>query len=160
MMPEAKVDLCFKVLGTRIPVDHGFALYGALSRVLLVVHENSDIGIKLIRGRYVGDGMLDISPHSELVLRVPFGDIATFLPLAGKTLDILGCRLSIGVCSTRGLAPGAALHARLVTTRNGHDQSRFETEIRNQMQKIGVHGGIRERKGVKSPFDHMSELFV
>ena len=30
MIPDVRVDLCFKVMGTRIPVDHGFALYGWL----------------------------------------------------------------------------------------------------------------------------------
>ena len=142
MTLEMKVDLCFRVVGARIPVDHGFGLYGALSRVLPFIHEDNDLGIKLIRGRYAGGGMLDISPHSELVLRIPAGSIGTFLPLAGKTLEVLTCRLSVGAPATRALIPSATLHSRLVSTRNGHDQARFETEMKNQMERLGVNGRI------------------
>lgn len=142
MISERKVDLCFKLMGARLPVDHGFALYGALSRVLPSVHEDDGLGIRLIRGRYVGDGMLDISPLSDLVLRIPAGRIGSFLGLAGKLLDIQGCRVSVGVPATRALIPASVLHSPLVTTRNGHDQARFETEMRHQMERMGVHGRL------------------
>ena len=142
MITDMKVDLCFKVMGTRIPVDHGFALYGALSRVLPFAHEDNDLGLKLIRGRYTGEGMLDISPYSELVLRIPANRIGPFLALAGKTLDVLGGRLSVGVPVTRALVPAAVLHSHLVSTKNGHDQARFETEIQNQMARMNVNGRL------------------
>ena len=68
---EPKVDLSYPVLGKLLSVDHGYALYGAISRVLPVIHEDREIGLKLVRGRYIGNGLLDISPASELVLRLP-----------------------------------------------------------------------------------------
>lgn len=142
MISEPKVDLCFKVMGARLPVDHGFALYGALSRMLPSVHEEEGLGIRLIRGRYVGEGMLDIAPHSDLVLRLPVGRIRSFLGLAGKTLNIQGCRVSVGVPATRALIPAPVLHSPLATTRNGHDQARFEAEMRHQMEEIGAHGQL------------------
>jgi CRISPR-associated protein Cas6 len=142
MMPEVKVDLCFKVMGTRIPVDHGFALYGALSRELPFIHECKDLGLKLIRGRYTGEGMLDISPYSELVLRIRAGRIGAFLALAGKAFEVHGCKLSVGAPATRALVPAAALHSHLVSTRNGHDQGRFETEMQNQMEQMGARGRV------------------
>jgi CRISPR-associated protein Cas6 len=143
MIRDVKVDLCFKVMGTRIPVDHGFALYGALSRVLPFIHEDNDgLALKLVRGRYVGEGLLDITPHSELVLRVSADRIGSFLPLAGKPLDVLGSRLSVGVPVTRSLIPAAVLHSPLVTTRNGEDQARFESELQRQMEHMGAHGRL------------------
>ena len=33
MQPDQKMDLCFQVLGKTIPVDHGFAIHGAISDV-------------------------------------------------------------------------------------------------------------------------------
>jgi len=65
MQSDLEVDLYFQVLGKTIPVDHGFSLNGAVSDVLSHFHEDQAVGLKLIRGRYIGDGMLDISPNSE-----------------------------------------------------------------------------------------------
>jgi CRISPR-associated protein Cas6 len=142
MVANVKVDLCFKVMGARLPVDHGFALYGTLSRVLPLVHEDEGLGIKLIRGHYVGEGLLEITPHSELVLRISAERIGSFLALAGKTLDVHGNSLSVGIPVTRSLIPAAVLHSPLVTTRNGHDQARFETEMHRQMERMGAHGRL------------------
>lgn len=97
-------------------------------------------GVKLIRGRYVGDGMLDISPRTELTLRLAASDIAQYINLAGKRLDILGQTMTVGVPMTRALVPAVALYAHQVTTKNGHDQNRFEEEIARQMATSNVKG--------------------
>lgn len=148
MQSDPKVDLCFQILGKTIPVDHGFALYGAVSRTLSHFHEDQTAGIKLIRGRYMGDGMLDISPHSELVLRIPIGRISQYIQLAGKRLEVLGRNLTVGVPKTRALVPSVALYSHLVTTRNGDVQERFEKEIVRQMGELEIQGrfSVGERK--------------
>jgi CRISPR-associated protein Cas6 len=139
---EPKVDLSFLVLGKLLPVDHGYALYGAISRLLPVIHEDREIGLKLVRGRYVGNGLLDISPASELVLRLPVSKVGQYLSLAGKKLEVLGQSLRVGVPQTRALTPAAALASSLVTTRNGQDQERFEAEVRNQMAGLDLKGRL------------------
>ncbi|MBW2004212.1 MAG: hypothetical protein JRI72_06290 [Deltaproteobacteria bacterium] len=48
MQSNPKVDLCFQVSGKTIPVDHGFALHGAISDVLPDFHEDQTVGLKLI----------------------------------------------------------------------------------------------------------------
>lgn len=142
MTTKVKVDLCFKITGKNLSVDHGFALYGAISRILPSIHEAKEVGLKMVRGRYVGNGLLDISPQSELVLRIPAEYIRDLLPLAGKSLDVQGHRLNVGIPVTRALVPAAALFSPLVTTRNGQDQSRFETEMFSQMGLLGVNGRL------------------
>lgn len=142
MTDEPKVDLCFRIVGSRLAVDHGFALYGSLSRALPMLHETPDIGVKLIRGRYAGSGMLDISPHSALVLRMPVDRVGQCVALAGKTLEILGERLTIGVPQAKQLIPAVALYAQIATTKNGSDPSRFETEAKTQMKRIGVEARL------------------
>jgi len=142
MLPNVKVDLCFRAMGARLPVDHGFALYGALSRVLPFAHNDDSLGLKLIRGRYVGEGMLDITPHSELVLRISADRIVSYLPIAAKTLEVRGSRLSVGGPVTRSLIPAAVIYSPLVTTRNGHDQARFENELQRQMKQMGTEGRL------------------
>lgn len=148
MQSDPKVDLCFQVLGKTIPVDHGFALHGAMSRILPHFHEDQTVGIKLIRGRYIGDGMLDISPYSELVVRLPIGHISQYIQLAGKRLEVLGQSLTVGVPKTRALVPAVALYSHLVTTRNGDIQERFEKEIVRQMGELEIQGrfSVGERK--------------
>ena len=139
---EPRIDLGFDVLGKFVPVDHGFALYGAISRVLPALHEDGEVGLKLLRGRYVGRGLLDISPASELVLRLPLSKVKTYLPLAGKKLAVAGRVLTIGVPHTRALIPAAALFSPLVTTRNGHDPKRFEKEIQSQAARLDLNGRL------------------
>ncbi len=148
MQSDPKVDLCFQLLGKTIPVDHGFALHGAISDVLPNFHEDQAVGIKLIRGRYIGDGMLDISPKSELVLRLAVGRIPQYIQMAGKQLNILGYNLNVGVPKTRALIPAVALYSHLVTTRNGDSQERFEKEIARQMANLDIQGNfsVGERK--------------
>lgn len=142
MSDDPKVDLVFLVVGQRIPVDHGYALYAAVSRVLPELHEAQDIALDLVRGRYIGAGLLDITPRTELVVRLPSSRISTVLALAGKKLDILGHAVGIGVPTTRALVLSSALYAHLVTTRNGNDQVRFEKEIHHQADALGVKGKL------------------
>lgn len=139
-MAVPKVDLCFTVTGQSVPVDHGFALYSALSRVLPEIHEDEDIGVRLIRGRFVGAGMLDISPAAELVLRLPSDRISPYLALAGKRLVVGDHAVAVGVMHTRALIPSVTLYAHIVTTKNGHDQKRFEAQIFHQLEGLGIKG--------------------
>lgn len=137
---EPKVDMCFPVLGKLLPVDHGYALYGAISRVMPIIHEDQQIGLKLVRGRYIGSGLLDISPTSELVLRLPISKVGHYLGLAGKKLEVSEHGLRVGVPRTRALIPAVALSSPLVTTKNGQDPDRFEAEVRSQMASLNLKG--------------------
>lgn len=142
MAAEPKVDLAFHMVGRTLPVDHGYALYAALCRALPAHHEEAEAAMGLVRGRYVGNGLLDVSPHTELVIRLPAGRIPAYLRLAGKTLEVDGHRPRLGVPQTRALVPAATLYAHLVTTRNGNDPARFEGEIRRQAHALGVNGRL------------------
>jgi CRISPR-associated protein Cas6 len=134
------INLHFKVMGKRIKVDHGFGLHAAISRALPRFHDDEHTGVRLLRGRYVGDGWLDISPWSELVFRMTANWIPFYIPLAGKTLEVMGDWLRVGVPKTSMLVPVVALYAHLVTTKNGQDEMRFREEINRQMESLGVRG--------------------
>ncbi len=136
------VDLAFRVNGTSLPVDHGYALYAALSRILPEIHTADAIGVHAIRGIYNGNGMLLLSDSSRLVIRLPHEDIGTYLKLAGKSLVLNGCRLRVGVCETRVLVPVATLHCRNVTTKNGENPTRFDAEIVRQSASLGIRGKV------------------
>ena len=49
------LDILFRVTGTEVPADHGYALFGAISRILESdgdrwLHANPAIGLHTVRG--------------------------------------------------------------------------------------------------------------
>jgi hypothetical protein len=59
-----KVDLKFQLLGRQIPVDHGYYLYSAMSKLIPSIHSNNEIGIHPISGVLAGNRLLNITPVS------------------------------------------------------------------------------------------------
>ena len=139
----SKIDLAFAVLGQRpIPADHGYVLYGALSHAIPSLHASHGIGIHPIRGQQIGDRRLSLTAHSRLVVRVDTDHIGQVLPLAGQQLDITGSKVRVGVPQVWSLPPAPALRSRLVTTKNCQDQSRFESELRRQLDVLDVSQAV------------------
>lgn len=146
MNTEPFVDMCFQIMGSKVAVDHGFALHTALSRVLPHFHDDDNIGLKLLRGKYTSDGFLDISPYTEMVLRLPVSRISKYIPLAGKQLNVMGENVMVGTLKSKGLVPAVALYAHVVTTRNGQNIERFSHEIARQMKTLEVQGKFQVGK--------------
>lgn len=139
----AKVDLAFALLAQQpIPADHGYVLYGALSRAVPLLHSSNGIGVHPIRGQQIGDRRLSVTSQSRLVLRVDTENISAVLPLAGNQLDVAGARLRVGVPQIWAIQPSTALRSRLVTTKNCQDQSRFEAELRRQLDLLDVSSEV------------------
>jgi CRISPR-associated protein Cas6 len=78
------VDLAFRLTGSKVPVDHGYALYSAISCIVPKIHEAKTIGAHPIRGTYSGNGELMLRDSSRLVVRMESEQIGQFLKLAGK----------------------------------------------------------------------------
>ena len=136
------IEAAFRVQGDSIPVDHGYALYAALSRLPNAgawLHRSEVVAIHPIRGQYVGNGLLKLTDRSRLILRLPAAELPHILPLVGKTIEIDSHSLSIGVPQTTLLRPAAVLYAHSVTTRNGQDEARFDAEIQRQIAALEVH---------------------
>lgn len=136
------LDLRFQIFGKAIKVDHGYSLFSAINRILPEFHESGDVNPGLIRGRYIGNGLLQLVPGSRLVLRLPADMVAFYINLAGKTIDVDGHQLRIGVPNSQGLVPATTIYAHLVTTRNGQDQQRFEQEIERQLAALDCQGKV------------------
>ncbi len=95
------LDILFRAIGTEVPTDHGFALFGALSRILETeedqwMHGNPHIGLHTVRGTSLGNGRILIGPNARLGLRLPHDLLPRSLKLAGKRLDLYGCKLRGG----------------------------------------------------------------
>ena len=130
-----------------MPSDHGYALYAALSRILETeknqwMHGNPHIGLHTLRGERLGNGRILIGPNARIGLRLPSDLLPRALKLAGKSLDLDGCRLRVGVGETRALVPAATLHCRIATTKNGEDPARFDAEIARQSEALGIRGQV------------------
>ena len=137
------VDVAFRIMGTKVPVDHGYALYAAISRLMPAIHAAKDIGVHPIRGRYDGNGCLVLGPLSRLILRMPDEVIAPYIKLAGKTIELDGHRLNVGVPEIRLLKPVASLYARLVTIKKFLDPEPFLEAARRQLDTAGVTADLR-----------------
>ncbi len=155
MEGDPKVDLYFEVRGHEIPIDHGYLLYGAISRIIEDpsepwLHESDSIGIHLIRGRYLGRGRLALTTSSRIGIRAPADQIHRLLPLTGKQLALGDMTIQVGPPQSRPLSPAPNLYAHLVTTRNGQDEARFDEEICRQLAALDVRG--RPHRGPRHIF--------
>ena len=141
------LDILFRVIGTEVPADHGYALFGAVSRILESdrdrwLHGNPHIGLHTIRGARGVPGRYLLSGTASFGLRLPGELLPRSLKLAGKSIELDGCRLRVGVGQTRALIPVTTLHCRIATTRNGNDPDRFDAEIARQAAVLDIHGRI------------------
>lgn len=136
------IDLAFRLTGTTVPVDHGYALYAVLSHLVPEIHDAKEIGVQPIRGVYGGDGTLHLAAFSRLILRLPDDQIRFYLKLAGKKLEIEGYSLRVGVPEVRTLRPAARLRARLVTIKGFMEESPFLEAAKRQLQSLSVTGEV------------------
>ncbi len=162
------IDLCFRLQGKKIPADHGYALYAAISRFLPVVHTAGSatvatplrlLGIHPINGQLIGDRWLAITPRSRLTFRIDTSLIREVLPLAGKELDLDGSKLRVGVPTSRALRPAATLRSRLVTFKHHLEPDSFLVRAQEELTKHNIKAtpGLIKRSGTKSLEGHKED---
>jgi CRISPR-associated protein Cas6 len=137
------IDVAFHITGDRIPLDHGYVLYAALSSAPGVgawLHRAPHVAIHPIRGHYAAPGVLQLTQKSSLTLRLAAAELPHILPLAGQAIELNGNALRIGVPQTTLLRPSAAVYAHAVTTRNGQNEARFDGEILRQLEELEIQG--------------------
>jgi CRISPR-associated protein Cas6 len=136
----AIIELHFPVLGSRLPTDHAYALYSALTEAIPALHhEDLSWRVAGIPGQFVGDGFLQLDPkRSRLRFRLAADNIPVLLPLAGKLLQVGGQAIRIGVPQVRALVPAPALVARIVTIKGFLEYDSFLPAVRRQLDELGV----------------------
>ena len=179
------IELQFPVLGSEIPADHGYSLYGALSRLVPRIHNgNMALRIGPIRGSYICDGKLRLEPRSSrLRIRVRTDDLPALLSLAGKPLDLDGPRLRIGVPKVMALIPVPTFFARMDVikasspktdlgvkksrdpqkTRRYLDPAEFLAAVRRELERQDIHAQADlplQEKGPHAgqPFRHVMRI--
>lgn len=152
MIVAPYVDIAFPARGRPIPRDHGYPLYGALSRLVPSVHGADWIAIHGISGWPLDANMLTLEPVGMLRLRVPSEKIAELLVLAGATLEVAGHHVQLGAPTVHALAPVSVLDARLVVIRltggiakpfdRADFEKRFVAEAQRQLVERGIRGDL------------------
>ncbi|GIW99942.1 MAG: type I-MYXAN CRISPR-associated protein Cas6/Cmx6 [Pirellulaceae bacterium] len=140
------VELWFRVRSTHLlPSDHGYALYGALSRILPSVHRDNGIAIRPIHGYQVGGRRIRLTDRSSLVIRAAAEQIPKLIPLAGARIDLSGASIRIGVPQVRVLTPSSRLRSRLVVIKitglskpEAVTPERFAEAVQRQLEQIDI----------------------
>lgn len=141
--PPDRVDLEFALAGTAVPRDHGYALFAALARVLGDLHGASWLAVHPLPGVPRPDGLLGLQPRrGGLQLRVEPVQIPRVLTLAGKTLDIDGHRVHVGVSRIYPLRPAASLTARMVVIKGFLEPEPFAAAVKRQLDGLGVSATV------------------
>lgn len=132
------IDLAFGLRGEQIPLDYGYALFGAISRLVPSIHGDRRIGVHPIRGLKRGRGSLRLVPQSRLRLRMPSEEIGAYLPLGDARLDLDGSVVRVGAPRAEPLRPWPALTSRLVTIGHHRDPGEFLDSVLRQLSGLGV----------------------
>jgi CRISPR-associated protein Cas6 len=134
----AVIDLSFVLVGTTIPLDHGYSLFSALSRIVPELHGDRRVGVHPIRGRQSAPGVLSLTERSRLKIRLPAESLAPYIAIAGKELDLNGHHIRVGIPQVEALVPAANLAARLVTFNHALDAEAFEADVRREMARMEI----------------------
>lgn len=84
------VELHFPFTGTTLPSDQGYALYGAISRLIPEAHEADWLALETIPGTARGDGTTQLDTEASLKIRIPQDRVPLMLKLAAKRLELNG----------------------------------------------------------------------
>lgn len=141
--PTDRVDLEFALAGTVVPRDHGYALFAALARVLGDLHGAKWLAVHPLPGVPRPDGLLALLPRrGGLQLRVEPAQIPRVLALAGKTLDIDGHRVHLGVSRIYPLLPAPSLTARMVVIKGFQEPEPFAEAVKRQLDGLEVSATV------------------
>jgi len=139
---DMMIDCSFRLLPGAVPLEHGYSLLSALSRIMPSLHGDIQIGVHPIRGRRTGANVLTLDGDSRLRIRAPVDRVGELLALAGRFLDVGGHEIGLGVPELWALAPATTLYSRLVTIKGFTEPGPFLEAARRQMDAMGVSGRL------------------
>jgi CRISPR-associated protein Cas6 len=130
------VDARLPLRGEQLPLDHGYALLGAIARVVPLLHQRKTWGLHTVRGERSGGRLLRLHAGSAIQIRLPVEDIKELFPLIGRQLDVDGHQIIAGGIEISPLHPAARLVARAVTIKGFLEPEPFLDAARKQLAAI------------------------
>lgn len=131
------VDIAFAVSGGRLPQDHSYELWRALSGAAPALLADPSVAVLPVRGASAGEGTIVLQRRSRLLMRIPEASIELALLLCNARLDLAGVQVVLGGAKTRPLAPYATLYAHRVAA-DGDDEARFMKQVAASLLNLGV----------------------
>ncbi|MGE0104539.1 MAG: type I-MYXAN CRISPR-associated protein Cas6/Cmx6 [Blastocatellales bacterium] len=135
-----QVELHFHFTGTTLPSDHGYGLYGAISRAIPEAHSADWLAVETIPGVARGDGVTRLDGQASLKIRIPQDRVPLMLKLAGKRLEVDGHAIRLGAPRIFLLKPSPQLYARIVTIKGFTEPEPFLTAVCRKLDEMGVKG--------------------
>lgn len=138
------IEMHFPVVGARLPSDHAYHLFSALSKIVPAIHDADWLGIQNIEGtRGEAPGMMHLLPVSRLRLRMPAQHIQTVYAVAGKSLNVGGFKIQCGPPTIFDLRASSRLRARTVILKPAHSTGpiapdEFLAAVRKQINERGI----------------------
>jgi CRISPR-associated protein Cas6 len=133
----AVTDVQFELRGARIPIDHGYALYRELARLLPWLEEEALAGIHPIHGADSGGGDLILNRRTKLVVRISAARANDLRAIEGKSIEVGGNALLIGAGKAKALPHHTPLYAHCVTTGSA-DEGDFSRDIMRLLDELGI----------------------
>jgi len=134
------VDVRFLLQGSRIPADHGYHLFSAVSQLVSELHSDEEVGLHPITGRPSGNRCITLSKGSSLTIRLPADRIKQILVLAGKGLKIEEHAVRVGIPQTVALKPAARLYSRLMVIKGFLEPQAFLEAAQRQLEELNIKG--------------------
>jgi CRISPR-associated protein Cas6 len=150
------VELHFPVQGNRLPSDHAYFLYSAISKLVPVIHEVSWLGIHTFAGALDGVGSIHLLPNAHLKIRLPLDKVPQMYELAGKNISIGASHLVLGAPTITALQPETSLWSRLVLIKCKGSEGKyaesesFQVAVQRQIAKHEIDGVVRLERTIKS----------
>lgn len=132
------ITVQFPVQGDKLPADHGYLLYAAISQFKSELHETGWLGLEMISGMPAGNGLIALPRQAMLNLRIPADRFGEVIALAGKRLEIDKHTIRLGIPTARPLLPLAKLYSRLVTIRGFMEVPEFLEAANRQLSEMEI----------------------
>lgn len=137
------INVQFPVRGNKLPADHGYLLYSAISKEKKNLHETDWLGIEMISGTPFEQGLIILpAREAKLNLRIPADKFGEVIPLAGKQIDLEGHKMRLGIPTARPLAPASTLYSRIVTIRGFMETPEFLQAAKRQLAELNVNSEL------------------
>ena len=137
------IDLVFSLTGQTLPLDKGYIVYSALSRICPAIHELENISIHPIAGIPEPSKQLRLTQRSKLQIRLPVDLIPSiYESLAGQTFSIGKNQFQLGIPEYNPLQSFPDLYSRLVIIRRFQEPQRFLEAAKRQLERLNIQGTI------------------
>ena len=148
-VPDAIADLSFRIeCRGGLVVDHAYALYGEISRVLPWFETEPDVALHTLHGAESGNGwlrpykadeLLHLSKRTRLRLRLSKSRFEDAKHLVGQTLNIGDCTININRPTIRALSTQTTLLTRALVAENTQSENEFLHQATEMLNAKGIH---------------------